>query len=417
MNINYIFSAVVGVLSREVGGKIIGETLLPTLTQFKNNSIYDFHILSNALSDPIPSIKKCFENELFKKGGFDHYMDSGGFQLAQGTMVVKNHTDAKNISLTAQADYGDYGFCFDYQPSDNRNTNRKQFLDNIEKTNKEVLMHLKLFKEKQTKCKIFPILHCPTDMVEETLPMLLDGISSEDRNRHLQGLSYNRVYNAQNNFRHFEKMLAFKDGIIKEGLNPHIHVLALFSLKYFIFLYLLKSFNPNFFKGVTLSFDASTVCWSLARWGMVIYRFEQFAIKENMEQSKQWANKFKDFAYQVSDTYDEFAFIKDEKNVVLFELDNIAKGVPGTDSNLFIPLVSIFLISNFLEESLQMPEYIEWEKNKCTPYQLDLLKELAFIDNHKDFVKWFTIDKIQAFNLPRNHNFKYASNTLDSFFG
>lgn len=417
MRVNYIFSAIVGILAKEVGGKMVGEILLPELTRFKNNNIYDFHILSNALSDPIAAIEKCFKNNLFKKGGFEHYMDSGGFQLAQGTMKIKNHTDAKNISLNAQADYGDYGFCFDYQPSDNRNTNRKQFLDDIKKTNNEILIHLKLFKEKQTKCKIFPILHCPTDMVEETLPILLDGISSEDKNEHLQGLSYNRVYNTQNNFRHLEKMLAFKDSIVKEGLNPHIHILALFSLKYFIFLYLLKSFNPNFFKGVTLSFDASTVCGEVARWGTMIWHFERFKLNEDKELSKQWVTKFKDFAYRVANTYDEFAFIKNEKNAVLFEPNNIAKGIPGTDSNYITPFVSIFLISNFLEESLQMPEYVEQEKNKYTPYQLDLLKELAFIDNYKDFVKWFTIDKIQAFNLPRNHDFKYASNTLDCFFG
>ena len=344
-------------------------------------------------------------------------MDSGGFQLKQKTLKYKSNDKAKNISLNAQVDYADYGFCFDYQPSDPRNANRNQFLNDIKKTNEEVLLHLKLFKEKQTKCKIFPILHCPTDMVEETFPMLLDGISQEDRDKHLQGISYSRNYNTQNNFRHIEKMLAFKDGIVKEGLNPHIHILALFSLKFFVFLHLLKSFNPNFFKNVTLSFDASSICTQLNRWGSSVNDYKIITRQENPEDFNKWIDRLKDFIYRLDDTYEEFAFVKDEKNQVLFQPENITRKVPGTNSLEITQITMFFLICDFLEQALRMSEYVEHMKSNHTPYQLDLLKELAFIDNHKDFVKWFTMDKIQVFDLPKNHDFSYASNTLDSFFG
>lgn len=419
MNFNYVFSSISECLTAKSNGVPMGETLINILSRYKNNGIYDFHILTNPLSDSVKKIEDCMSMNIFKKNGFDHYMDSGGFQLKRGTFrkKIKSNDQAKTISLNCQADYADYGFCFDHQPKNKLNTNRNEFLDCIKKTISELDFHLKLFKEKQTKCKIFPILHCPTDMVNETLPMLLQNVSVEDRKKHFQGVSYNTMYNTKNIFRHLEKMLIVKDCLFKEGLNPHIHVLALFSLKFFLFLFLLKLYNPNFFKGITLSFDASTIYAQLARWGSVVDNFEHITMSEEPERFLKVAKKFKDFTYWVGDTYKEYAFVKDERNLVCFEPQNISKSIPNTDSTVLTQLSFYFLLDNFLKESLQMHERVESFKNQLTPYQTDLLKELAFIDNHKDFVKWFTMDKVEVFNLPKNHNYTYAKNTLDSFLG
>lgn len=419
MNFNYIFSSISKCFVAKINGVPMGETLIDILTRYKNNGIYDFHILTNPLSDSVREIKECMSMNIFEKNGFDHYMDSGGFQLSRETFnkSIKSNEEAKTISLNYQADYADYGFCFDHQPKNKKNTNRNEFLDCIKKTIFELDFHLELFKEKQTKCKIFPILHCPTDMVEETLPMLLQNVSVEDRKKHFQGVSYNRVYNNQNIFQHFEKMLAVKDCLFKEGLNPHIHVLALFSLRFFVFLFTLKSYNPDFFKDITLSFDASTIYAQLARWGSVVENFEHITMTGEPERFLKVAKKFKDFIYWVGDTYEGYAFVKDERNLVCFEPQNMTKSIPNTDSTVLTRLSYYFLLDNFLKESLQMPERVESFKNQFTPYQRDLLKELAFIDNHKDFNKWFTMDKVEAFNLPMNYDYTYAKNTLDIFFG